>query len=384
MSEKILKIVLAPDSFKGSISATKVCEAMSIGIRKVFPNAEILSVPLADGGEGTVDALVKATNGRIEKCRVINPIGEEIEAKYGVLGDKKTVAIEMAAASGISLIPEGKRNPLHTTTYGTGQLILNALKKGYKNFIIGIGGSATNDGGAGMAQALGVKFLDENGREITEYMNGDLIGKCKSISVSSICPEIKKSKFTAACDVNNPLLGPDGATYVYGKQKGGNSTTIAKLEENMKNLYDIIESKLNIHVRDKQGAGAAGGLGAALMTFLSAELKTGIEIILMAVNFNNKIKDADIIFTGEGKIDRQTLYGKTISGVLKTAMKNSVPVIAIAGEVDIKNTDLYSNGLKAVFSICPYPMTTEEAMKNSSNLITWITEQICRVLDYQS
>jgi glycerate kinase len=214
-------------------------------------------------------------------------------------------------------------------------------------------------------------------------MNGEMIGKCKSIDISGIHPEIEKAKFTIACDVNNSLLGPNGATYVYGKQKGANNTTIAKLEENMKNLYDIIESALKIHVRDKRGAGAAGGLGAALMAFLNAELKSGIEIVLKAVNFNNKIKEADIIFTGEGKIDRQTLCGKTISGILKTATKNNVPVIAITGKIDIEDTELHNSGIRAVFSICPYPMSTEEAMKNSSNLITWITEQICRVLDCQ-
>jgi len=380
MKKNNLKIVLAPDSFKGSMTASDVCNAMTEGILKIFPNAEIISIPIADGGEGTVDSLVSATDGKFKTCKVLNPIGEEITAKYGILGDMKTAVIEMAAASGLPLIPREKQNPLYTSTYGTGQLILNALNSGCRNFIIGIGGSATTDGGAGMAQALGVKFFDKTGKKINEPMNGKLIGKCKSFSMNNIHSAVKNSRFTVACDVDNPLLGPKGAVYVYSTQKGATDEILPILETNMKHFYSIVEQVLNISVIEYPGAGAAGGLGAGLIAFLGANLKSGVDIILDAVEFEKQIKNADIIFTGEGKIDSQTAYGKAIAGVLKIAQKNNIPVIAIAGKIDNNIDELYKHGLKAIFSICNGPITFEESMKNGYELMTKITEQICRSL----
>ncbi|RKY57040.1 MAG: glycerate kinase, partial [Candidatus Neomarinimicrobiota bacterium] len=373
------KIVLAPDSFKGSMTAPDVCNAMTEGILKIFPDAEIISIPLADGGEGTVDSLVSATDGKFKTCKVLNPIGKEITAKYGILGDKKTAVIEMAAASGLPLIPREKQNPLYTSTYGTGQLILNALNSGCTNFVIGIGGSATTDGGAGVAQALGVKFFDKTGKKINEPMNGKLIGKCESFSMGNIHPAVKNSRFIVACDVDNPLLGPKGAVYVYSTQKGATDEILPILETNMKHFYNIVEHILNISVIEYPGAGAAGGLGAGLIAFLGANLKSGVDIILDAVEFEKQTKNVDLIFTGEGKIDSQTAYGKTIAGVLKIAQKNNIPVIAIAGKIGNNIGELYQHGLKAIFSICNGPITFEESMKNSYELTTKITEQICRI-----
>jgi len=381
MKKNNLKIALAPDSFKGSMTATDVCNDMTEGILRIFPNAESISIPLADGGEGTVDSLVSATDGKYKTCKVLNPIGEEITAKYGILGNGKTAVIEMAAASGLPLIPREKQNPLYTSTYGTGQLISNALNSGCRNFIIGIGGSATTEGGAGMAQALGVKFFDKTGKEISEPMNGKLIGKCESFSMDNIHPSVKNSRFTVACDVYNPLLGTKGAVYVYSTQKGATDEMLPILETNMKHFYNIVEQVLNISVIDYPGAGAAGGLGAGLIAFLSANLKiSGVDIILDAVEFEKRIKNVDLIFTGEGKIDNQTAYGKTIAGVLKIAQKNNIPVIAIAGKIDNNIDELYKHGLKAIFSICNGPITFEESMKNGYELTTKITEQICRIL----
>ncbi len=380
MKKNNLKIVLAPDSFKGSMKATDVCDAMRKGILRIFPDAEIISIPMADGGEGTVDSLVSATKGKFKTCKVLNPTGKEILARYGILGDRKTAVIEMAAASGLQLIPQEKQNPLHTTTYGTGQLILDALKSGCRNFIIGIGGSATTDGGSGMAQALGVKFFNKTGKEITYPMNGRLIGKCESFSMDDIHPAVKNSRFTTACDVDNPLLGAKGAVYIYSTQKGATEEMLSILEANMKHFYSIVEHTLDISVIEYPGAGAAGGLGAGLIAFLGAKLKSGVNIVLNVVEFEKQTKDADLIFTGEGKIDSQTPFGKTITGILKIAKKNHIPVIAIAGKVDNDINELYKYGMKSIFSICDGPITFKEAMKNGYKLTTKITEQICRIL----
>ena len=373
-----MKIVLAPDSFKGSLSAADVCEAMERGIRKVLPDVNIVHAPMADGGEGTVEALVSSTGGHLETVRVTDPLGHPVEAFYGILGDGETAVIEMAAASGLPLVPEEKRNPLFTTTYGTGELIKAAAEKGCRKFIIGIGGSATTDCGTGMAQALGVRFYNVEDTEITACMSGGLLADVVRIDLSRILPAINESRFTVACDVDNPLLGPQGCSYVYGPQKGATPEIVVKLEANMTGFADVLEQAIGKPVRDIPGAGAAGGLGAGLIAFTGAQLKPGIDIVLEASDFAEKIQDAALILTGEGRIDFQTAFGKTLSGVGREAQKAGIPVVGLGGMVDHDIDNLYEIGLTAFFSICNQPMSLEKAMTDAAQLIEVVTERIIR------
>ncbi len=378
-----MKFVLAPDSFKGSLTAKQACDAIEKGILKVFPDAEVISLPLADGGEGTVETLVNATEGKFITVPVTDPLGNEIDAVYGILGNSQTAVIEMAAASGLTLIPEKKQNPLYTTTYGTGELIKHALDNDCKRIIIGIGGSATIDGGAGMAQALGVEFFDEIGKKINTFMSNEKTSIVADISLDNLHPRVKYTSFIVACDVENPLLGVTGATYVYARQKGAQKNELPVLEENMSNFYDIVESKLDKDIRNIPGAGAAGGLGAGLMAFLNARLEKGIDFVLDTINFKSKIQNATLIFTGEGSIDEQTSYGKTISGILKIAAKQKIPVVALAGSVG-NLEKLHSSGLTSAFSICNSPLNPEIAMERADELICQTTEQICRLIQSKS
>jgi len=356
-----VKIVIAPDSFKGSLSAKEVADNIEKGIRKIYQDAEIVKVPLADGGEGTVEALVDATGGRIVKLFVTGPLGEKVEGFYGILGDGKTAVIEMAAASGLPLVTADKRNPMITTTYGTGELIKSALDRGCRDFIIGIGGSATNDGGAGMLQALGVKLLDEMGKELPRG-GGSLI-KLNKIDISCIDERLKNSRFIVACDVDNPLCGPNGASYVYGPQKGATKEMVEKLDEALKHYGNMIRKYLKKDVMNIKGAGAAGGLGAGLMAFFNAELKPGVDIVIEKTRLREIIKDADFVIIGEGKIDSQTVYGKTPSGVAKLAKEFDIPVIAIAGCVSDDAQVNHEYGIDAMFSIVNYPIDIEDALK---------------------
>jgi len=375
-----MKIVIAPDSFKGSLSAIEVSDAIERGVKKAMPAAETVKLPMADGGEGTVEALVAATNGHIEKKRVRDPLGDAVEAHYGILGDGRTAVIEMASASGLPLVPPEKRNPLYTTTFGTGELILAAVEKGCREFIIGIGGSATTDGGAGMAQALGVEFFGAAGEKIEAFMNGDLLSKVASIDLSGLAPTIKASKFTVACDVQNPLLGPQGCARVYGPQKGATPEIVEQLEANMTHFIDMLEGTISRPVRNIPGAGAAGGLGAGLMAFVSGELKRGIEIVLNASRFAEHIRGAALIFTGEGKIDFQTAFGKTMSGVAREGQKQGIPVIGIGGMVDAGLENLHEIGIQSFFSICNQPMDLATAMREAGRLIEMVSERIMRTI----
>lgn len=352
---------------------------MERGILKVFPEAEIISLPMADGGEGTVETLVNVTKGEFVTVPVTDPLGNQVKAVYGMLGSTKTAIIEMAAASGLTLVPEKKQNPFHTTTYGTGELIRHALDNGCKRIIVGIGGSATIDGGAGMLQALGTEFFDELGKPMLDFMTNKKIGRVSDFSLENFHQAIRNTKFTIACDVENPLLGPAGAAYIFGRQKGAQSADLPQLEENLERFYNVAESKLNQQVRDSAGAGAAGGLGAALLAFFNAKMEKGIDIVLETVNFRDKISGASLIFTGEGRIDEQTVMGKTISGILKIAGKQKTPVIALAGSVSGELDELYTMGLTAAFSICNEPMTVEHAFKKAADLIENRAEQICRL-----
>ena len=373
-----MKFVLAPDSYKGSLTAKQACDAMEIGIRRVIPQAEIIKVPMADGGEGTVQSVVDAMNGRIVRCEVMNPIGETVTAQYGILGDNQTAVIEMAEASGLYLISEMQRNPLTTTTYGTGQLVMDALNKGCRQFVIGLGGSATNDGGAGMMQALGAMLLDRSGNSIA--FGGEGLGELDRIDLSTLDPRVKESRFTAACDVDNPLTGPSGASEVFGRQKGASAEMIKLLDQNLEHLASVISRDLKVEVDAIPGAGAAGGLGAGLVAFLEAKLSRGIEIVKEIVQFESLISGADFVFSGEGRCDFQTERGKTPYGVAKAAQKYNIPVILIAGSIGPGVEVLYQHGVKSIFSMMDGPMSVEQAMQHADQLLANAAERVVRLL----
>ncbi|AEM78960.1 glycerate kinase [Thermoanaerobacter wiegelii] len=372
-----MKILIAPDKFRGSLSAFEVADSIEKGILKVFPKAVIEKVPMADGGEGTVESLVDATGGKIIKTNVKDPLFRDIESFYGILGDGKTAVIEMAAASGLYLLKDYERNPMITTTYGTGQLVKDALDRGCRKFIIAIGGSATNDGGAGMAMVLGVRFYDEDGREIG--LGGGELSKIYSIDILNLDERLKECEFIVACDVANPLIGENGASRVYGPQKGATKEMVEVLEKNLEHYGKLLEKYFSKKIIDVPGSGAAGGLGAGLMAFLNAQLKSGIEIIIEALKLEEKVKEADIVISGEGKVDFQTAFGKTISGIAKLCKKHNKPLIVIAGTVeDIEK--LYEIGVSSVFSIMEKPMSLEDAIKNAPTLLEKSVERIFRLI----
>ena len=373
-----MKIIIAPDSFKGSLSALEVCENIEIGIRKVFDTAEIVRVPMADGGEGTVQSLVDATGGEIISLKVKGPLLKEVDAFYGILGDRTTAVIEMSSASGITLLTKEERNPMKATTYGTGQIIKHALDMGCRNIIIGIGGSATNDGGAGMVKALGIKLLDEKSEEI-DFGGGNL-NKLNSIDLSEIDSRISQCNIVVACDVDNTLCGEKGASYIFGSQKGADENMIITLDRNLSHYAEIVERYLGVAIKDYPGAGAAGGLGGGLLAFLHAKLQPGINIVIERTELEEKLKDADLVITGEGMIDYQTQYGKTPYGVAKLAKKYNIPVIAIAGGIGKGAEELYSKVFDSIFSIVDKPMQLEEAIENSVLLLQNTAERIMRVL----
>ncbi|HSW46050.1 MAG TPA: glycerate kinase [Phycisphaerae bacterium] len=327
-----MKIVIACDSFKEALSAKDACEAVARGVRRAKPDATLDLVPLADGGEGTVTTLVAATGGTLHESTVTGPLGEPVRSTWGMLGEDRPIAvIEMAAASGLMLVPVSRRNPLLTTTYGTGELILAAVGAGAREIIIGIGGSATTDGGAGAAQAAGVRFFDGEQRLISTRMTGGTLDDIARIDVSTRDPRIATTTIRTACDVDNPLCGPRGAAAVYSPQKGATPDQVGLLERNLAHLANLVRRNLQIEVRDLPGAGAAGGLGAGLVAFFGAKLQPGIRIVMEAVRLAERIADADLVITGEGRLDRQSVMGKVIAGVGQAAKAASVPVIALAG-----------------------------------------------------
>ena len=377
-----MKIIICPDSFKGSLSAIEATEAIAQGIwfaykpLKLTRKVELVKIPLADGGEGTVEALVRATNGRTNKVRVLDPLLRQISSFYGISGDGKTAVLEMAAASGLPLLKESERNPLITSTYGTGQLLLAAIKKGVEKIVIGIGGSATNDGGVGAMNALGAKFLDKHGVEIPP--GGLVLAKLARIDVSEFKFPLNKIKVEVACDVTNPLCGKLGASTVFGPQKGATPDMVKQLDAALTNYAKILKKDLGKDVELMPGAGAAGGLGGGLAAFLNAKLRSGIDMVLDAADFDKALSNADLVITGEGKIDEQTAYGKTIGGVLKRAAKYQVPVIAVAGSYQGNLQTLYQAGLRAVFSIINEPMPLDYAMQHAEKLLVQLTENIMR------
>lgn len=373
-----MKIVLAPDSFKESMAAKEVCQEIEKGLKKILKNIECIPVPMADGGEGTTQSLVDATNGEFFTIDVTGPLGDVVKARFGILGDKKTAIIEMAQASGLELVPREKRNPMITTTYGTGELIKKALEKGVSTILIGIGGSATNDGGAGMFQALGGKLLDKNGNDIG--FGGGELSKLDRIDISNLDSRIKDVEIIVACDVQNPLTGKNGASHIFGKQKGANEEEREILDKNLKNFAEIIRKDIGKDVENIAGAGAAGGLGAGLMAFLSAKLKKGVEIVIEYSELEKKIQGADLVITGEGSIDGQTRFGKTPYGVAKTAQKYDIPVIALAGNIGKDIETLYEHGFTAILPILTKVESLDEAIKNGKNNVEYIAETLARMI----
>ncbi|MCM3706042.1 MULTISPECIES: glycerate kinase [Cytobacillus] len=358
-----MKIVIAPDSFKESLSALEAANAIERGVKSIFPNAKYKRMPMADGGEGTVQSLVDATNGRVIERTVTGPLGEPVQAFFGLMGDGKTAVIEMAAASGLHLVPPEKRNPLHTSTRGTGELIAAAMDTGVKHIIIGIGGSATNDAGAGMIQALGGKLLDKTGTEIGP--GGGSLAELSSIDMSNLDSRLRGVHIEVACDVDNPLTGPRGASAIFGPQKGATPEMVGLLDRNLSHFADVVEHELGKAFREIEGAGAAGGIGGSLLAFLNADLKRGIDIVLEAVNFEDEVKDADLVITGEGRIDSQTIFGKTPIGVAKVAKKHGIPVMGLAGSLSDDSHIVHEHGIDALFSIVPGVISLPDAFKEA-------------------
>ena len=373
-----MKIVIAPDSYKESLSATEVAQAIEKGFREIFPDAHYVSVPVADGGEGTVEAMIAATQGAEHTASVTGPLSERVDARWGMSGDGHTAFIEMAAASGLALVPPELRNPLITTSHGTGELILHALEHGARNIIIGIGGSATNDGGAGMVQALGAKLCDANGTEIGH--GGGSLMSLNTIDISGLDPRLASCTIRVACDVTNPLTGEQGASHIFGPQKGATDAQIVELDNNLSHYADVIKKSLRVDVKEVSGAGAAGGMGAALMAFLGAELKSGIEIVTQALNLEEHIHDCTLVVTGEGRIDSQSIHGKVPVGVAKVAKKYHKPVIGIAGSLTHDVGVVHQYGIDAVFSVLTSIGTLEEAFRGAFDNIYRASRNIAATL----
>ncbi|WP_368163754.1 glycerate kinase [Aeromonas sp. R6-2] len=363
-----MKIVIAPDSFKESLSAMEVADAIEAGFRQVLPDATYLKLPMADGGEGTVQSLVDATGGRIVPVEVTAPLGNRVEGFLGLLGDGKRAVIEMAAASGLHLVPPERRNPLLTTSVGTGELILTALDLGVEHLILGIGGSATNDGGAGMMQALGARLLDKEGQALPP--GGGALDQLERIDLSTLDPRLGKLHIEVACDVDNPLCGPQGASAVFGSQKGATPAMVARLDANLAHYAACIEQALGKQVKESAGAGAAGGMGAALLGLLGAELKPGVGIVIEALGLAEAVADADLVITGEGRIDSQTIHGKTPIGVARCAKQFGKPVIGISGCLTDNCGVVHEHGLDAVFAVVNRAMALPEALATARCNIT--------------
>jgi len=373
-----MNILIAPDSFKDCMRAIEVAEALSLGLRKVIPDAEIRMLPMADGGEGTVDSLIDATGGEIVNLHVHDPLMRQVPSFFGVSGDASTAVIEMAAASGLELLEPGERNPWITSTFGTGELIFHALGMGCRKILLGIGGSATNDGGVGMASALGVRFLDGKGRQLPQ--GGGALGDVKQISMEGLDPRIADTEIMVACDVTNPLSGPQGASFVYGPQKGADREMAEGLDKNLSQLARLISEQLEKEVDNIPGAGAAGGLGAGLMAFLGARLVKGFDMVAETVSLEEAIQWADLVITGEGKMDSQTRFGKTPFGVAQMAKKYGKPVIGVAGTLEEDAVELYKEGFDLLLPIQEKPIDLEAALENAPLLLERTGERIGRML----
>lgn len=373
-----MKIVIAPDSYKESLSALDVAAAIEAGFREVFPAAEYVKIPVADGGEGTVEAMVAATSGTLVRLTATGPLGEPVAAFYGLSGDERTAFIEMAAASGLELVPVAQRNALITTSWGTGELIKNALDRGVEHIIIGIGGSATNDGGAGMIQALGARLLDSTGRDLAP--GGAALAQLAQIDISGVDARIKACRFEVACDVTNPLTGEKGASAVFGPQKGATPAQIAQLDRALAHYASLIQRDLDIDVLHIAGGGAAGGMGAALHAFCQAELRSGIEIVTEALGLAEQVRDADLVITGEGRIDSQSVNGKVPIGVARVAKQFNKPVIGIAGSLTPDVGVVHAHGLDAVYSVLFSICSLEEALASAEQNVRMTARNIAAAI----
>ncbi len=367
-------VVVAPDSFKGSLTAVQAAQAIAEGIRDADSSIETLMLPVADGGEGTMASLVGATNGKTVSVVVQDPLGRKVKARYGILGDEKTCVIEIAEASGLILLHEGERNPLVTSTYGTGELIVHALDAGLRNFIIGLGGSATNDGGVGMLQAFGMSFVNERGVELPR--GGGSLDNLHTINMLHFDKRISEGNFLIACDVVNPFVGPDGASAIFGPQKGASPIVVKELDRNLTRLANVVEQLTGISLHRKIGSGAAGGTGGAFQAFFPGEMKQGINVALDAISFDEQIADADLIITGEGKTDSQTLSGKTPLGVAKVANWKGKPVILISGVLDEECRNLLAPMFDELHAITDGTVSPQESIADAKYYLRAKTKRV--------
>lgn len=369
-----MKVIVSPDSFKGSLTATQAAFEIAEGIKEIDSTIETVLLPVADGGEGTLEPLIIATNGKTVHVEVHDPIDRLVQVEYGVLGDGETCVIEMARASGLTLLKEHEKNPLIASTFGTGELILHALDNGFRKFVVGLGGSATNDGGTGMLQALGMRFLNKDGSEIKPGADGlrDLV----EIDATNFDKRIQNSHFILACDVDNPLVGPNGATTIFGPQKGVTPNLVEKLDQNLLNLANRIEDLTGISLHKQQGAGAAGGLGGAFIAFFPVELKPGIEVVMEAIDFYQQIDGADFIITGEGKSDLQTLSGKAPIGIANAAKTKGIPVILLSGFIEQASVSALSSYFYKLSSVADGTISQEESICNAAHYLRLRTKEM--------
>lgn len=384
-----MKIVFAPDSYKGSLSAKRICQLLDLAARNVLGECETVSIPVSDGGEGAADVVVAAAGGRYRQVVVRGPLGEPVEAKYGIFPEKpvesgfengvrEAAIIEMAAASGLPLVRPEERNVRRASTFGTGQMIRDALEQGIRHFHIAIGGSATNDGGIGCAAALGVRFLGEDGTELEAVPEN--LGKIRKVDLSGLHPAVERSEFTVICDVTNPLLGETGATRIFGPQKGASSEDLEFLETGMTNYANILKAAFGRDIAASPGAGAAGGLGAGLMAFTGAKLRRGIDTILKLLDFDRVIQGADLVITGEGMMDGQSVFGKVPSGVGRAARKQGIPCVAIVGGMGKNAARIYDCGVDAIITTINGAMSVEAAMENAEELFLDAAERMFRMI----
>ncbi|MGM9506893.1 glycerate kinase [Larkinella sp. GY13] len=371
-----MKILLAPDKFKGSLTARQVCDAMTEGIRLAHPGAEIVALPMADGGEGTAEVLTQATDGQWITVPALDPLDRPIQASYGISSNHQTAFIEMSQASGLRLLHRNELNPLKASTFGTGQLILDAISRGVTHLVLGIGGSATNDAGIGMAAALGWQFLDAQGESLAPC-GGNLE------RIAQLVPPVLPLNLSVevACDVTNPLFGPTGAAYVYGPQKGASADDVEKLDQGLRHLARQIQAQFGVDLADQPGAGAAGGLGAGALFFLKATLKEGVKVVMEQTRFAEYLPGTDLVLTGEGKIDNQTLQGKLINGIAQEAKKFAVPTVALCGTLEAEPQDLMALGLTAAFSVLTHPQSLDEALSGAHDTVRQTTFNVLRLLN---
>lgn len=374
-----MKIVIAPQSFKGSVAALAAAQAIERGVRRAEPAAETVLVPVADGGDGTLAALAGSSGGQIFRSIVAGPLGQAVEAAWGVMGDGQTAVVEMSQASGLALLPPARRNPRTATTQGTGEIIREALEQGYTRIIVGLGGSATNDAGTGMAAALGVKFRDGQGKVLPR--GGAALARLESIDISGRYPGLEGAEIIGATDVTNPLCGPEGASAVYGPQKGASPEVVAELDAALANFARVAQRDVGMDFLREEypGAGAAGGLGAGLMAFAGATLRSGIDLVCQALNFEEQVKDADLVITGEGQADVSTIYDKSPVGVARKAAAYGVPTIILAGSLGEGYEELYQHGIAAVACIADRPMTFEQSLSRTEELLEGAAERAVRL-----